>query len=226
MQGKNWVIIALFICSHSAAAQTYKSGTQFTYDPQRNVRTTVVNEPLQYNADEYPSAQGHYLSAPLSTRSANVTASVQPSPLPQPQLVQPQPVRSTQIVQPVQPIVQPVQPVAQPFYMAPQRPLVVAQAPYVKAAEPMQYLNQAPASNLVFKKAAPPISLGTLNGFEFGAQGSWYRYQEHVVAETTFMHIDGGSAGLTVDANKVFNDDNVLELTLSDLIGRSAPKKK
>jgi len=90
--------------------------------------------------------------------------------------------------------------------MAPQRPLVVAQAPYVKAAEPMQYLNQAPASNLVFKKAAPPISLGTLNGFEFGAQGSWYRYQEHVVAETTFMHIDGGSAGLTVDANKVFND--------------------
>lgn len=221
MQSRILGFFAVLLCCYPAAAQNYQSGTQILYDPQKNVRTTVVNEPLQYNSEQYPSAQGRYLSAPPTTRPPVVTSAVQPSVMPRPQLVQIQPIENVQAVQPISNVQsqQALPTLVQPVYRAPQRPLVVAQVPYVKASEPDQYITQAPASNLVFKANSPPMSLGTLNGIEFGAQGSWYRYQEHVVANKTFMHIDGGSAGLTVDANKVFKDGTFLGASIRGSYG-------
>jgi len=55
---------------------------------------------------------------------------------------------------------------------------------------------------------------------------------KHLIADNLGIFEERGWNATTnetergTSTNKVFNDDNVLELTLSDLIGRSAPKKK
>lgn len=140
--------------------------------------------PVVYSPTEYPSAQGQYLVLP----KAQAVAVAQPT-----------------YYQPAQPVTQ--RPMPQPVYV--ESPAII-QAPAAPVVQPT-YVPMKPrtvvAAPMAYKlDALPKISLGTLNGFEFGAQGSWYHYQEHVVANQEFMHIEGGKGGLTVDANKVFHD--------------------
>jgi hypothetical protein len=146
-----------------------------------------ASDPIVYSKETYPTAQNHYLVPPAGAVQAANTVQ--------------QPVIQQQVVQ--QPQVQYAAPVQAP------QPASTYSYPYnyqAQQAAAQQPKPQPVASYSGARSVSAPIGLGTTNGFEFGAQGSWYRYQEHVVADQEFMHISGGKGGLTVDANKVFSD--------------------
>jgi hypothetical protein len=63
------------------------------------------------------------------------------------------------------------------------------------------------------------MTMGTRSGFDLGAQFSGYRYQEHLVPDSEFMHIAGVNFGVTLDATKAFENQFFLTGNLRGTYG-------
>jgi len=75
---------------------------------------------------------------------------------------------------------------------------------YAHVTQPTTSNSSGPVLIAAAQPTTPQIDINTDQGFEVGLQVSDYRYQEHVVANTEFMHQTSAKYGLTFDGTAAF----------------------
>ncbi|MDP9128603.1 MAG: hypothetical protein M3N08_10145 [Pseudomonadota bacterium] len=182
-----------------------------------------TDAPSAYSAQQYPTAQGHYLTLPSGYQTADAAPKAaiarQPA-ITQQVLAQPQPVHQDTVV-----VYSDRKPLAAAAGIdttpAPQ-PVTVDQLPSYS------YKNQTAPQTMRSGVAVPTklhpgkqISLQTLSGSQVGLQISNYRYQEHTEAETDFVRETGPKFGLTYDFNGIFPRGYFIDLGLRAAYGEN-----
>ena len=83
-------------------------------------------------------------------------------------------------------------------------PTSYAYTPTYDTAKPAYVTPKAEDARRPLTASSKKMDVGTLTGWQVGAQASLYRYQEHVVANHEFMHLIGPKIGITVEGMKSY----------------------